>query len=157
MENLRGGVLHAKSSCDLLRDRKQADNLKYAAKHKLVTISTSYQHDILAHVMQMCKSSSDSDTEFVRSVEAAPEPICMLAANQQLLDMKHFCTGDASSVLSIDPTFNLGPFSVMPVMYRNALMEIVRSKTSPISLGPVLIHQTKTMKPFHYSVSTLIH
>ena len=61
VENLRGGVLNARSSCDLPHDQRQVDNLKHAVTAKLET-SSSYQHDILAHVMQMCKDSSNSDT-----------------------------------------------------------------------------------------------
>jgi len=56
------------------------DNLKHTAK--LVTAS-SFQHDILAHVLQMCKDTKGTDAEFVRSIEAAPEPMCVLATNQQ--------------------------------------------------------------------------
>ena len=58
--------------------------------------ASSFQHDILAHVMQMCKDTKGTDAEFVRSVEAAPEPMCVLATNQQLVDMERFCTGDSS-------------------------------------------------------------
>ena len=83
--------------------------------------------------------------------------MCVLTTNQQLLDMERFCTGDTTSVLSVDPTFNLGPFSATPVTYQNLLMEIVRNKSSPIMLGPVLIHQTKMLRQFHYFASTLIH
>ena len=62
----------------------------------------------------MCKESYGTEEEFVRAVEATPEPMCVLATNQQLSDMERFCTGEESSVASIDPTFNLGPFSVAP-------------------------------------------
>ena len=66
--------------------------------------------------MQMCKVSSGGETAFVRS-ECAPEPMCILATDQQLVDMERFCTGDASSVLSVDPTFNLGTFYATPTTY----------------------------------------
>lgn len=57
----------------------------------------------------MCKKSSGSQV-YVRSVEAAPEPMCILTTDQQLSDMERFCTNDPFSVVSVDPTFNLGPF-----------------------------------------------
>ena len=74
-----------------------------------------------------------TDAEFFRSVEAAPEPMCILASRQQLVDMEHFCTGDSSCVLSVDPTFNLEPFSITPITYQNLLVETVRNKQSNIA------------------------
>ena len=43
--------------------------------------------------------SSGSDA-FIRSVEAASEPMCVLATNQQLSELPTF--------FYVDPTFNLG-------------------------------------------------
>ena len=71
------------------------------------------------------------------------------------MDIEHFCTGEPSGVLSIDPTFNLGPFYVTPMTYHNLLVTTPR-KNNPILLGPILIHKTKTFQPFHYLGSTLI-
>ena len=93
----------------------------------------------------MCKESYGTEEEFVRAVEAAPEPMCVLATIQQLSDMERFCTGEESSVASIDPTFNLGPFSVTPITYHNLLVKTTRNGNHPILLGPVLVHQTKTL------------
>jgi hypothetical protein len=58
--------------------------------------------------MQKCKE----DSAYIRSVEAAPEPMCILATDQQLTDLERFCTGDHFGIICIDPTFNLGPFYV---------------------------------------------
>ena len=63
----------------------------------------SHSHtDVLAHVTQMCKESSECETPFVRSVECAPESVFILATDQQLVDTERFCTGDVSSVFSVD-------------------------------------------------------
>ena len=75
--------------------------------------------------------------------------------NQQLTDLERFCTASPSSVLSVDPTFNLGPFYVTPTTYHNLLVKTSKGN-HPITLGPILIHQTKTFQPFHYFASTLI-
>ena len=104
----------------------------------------------------MCKDSYGTEEEFVHAVEAAPEPMCVFATNQKLLDMECFCTGEESSVASIDLTFNLGPFSITPITYHNLFVKTTRNGNHPILLGPVLIHQTKTQRPFHYFASTLI-
>lgn len=111
----------ANSACDLPRNRKQVHNLKYTYSGKnhpnLPSTSSLPRTDVLAHVMQICKESSNSGAVFTRSVEAVPEPMCVLATDQQLVDIERFCTGDPSSVLSIDPMFNLGPFNVTPTTY----------------------------------------
>lgn len=144
----------AKSACDLPQSRKQAENLKYSTKNPSPTSSISHA-DVLAHVMQLCKESTGSDAVFVRSVEAAPEPMCVLATYQQLVSIEQFCTGNPSSVLSIDPPFNLGAFYVTPTTYHNLLVETTGGN-NPILLRPVLIHQTKTFRPFHSLASALI-
>ena len=97
--------------------------------------------DVLAHVMQMCEDSYGSDDVFVQSVEAAPEPMCVLATKQQLVDIERFCTSEPSSVLGVDTTFNLGSFYVTPVTYHNLVVTTARRK-NPILLGPILIHKT---------------
>ena len=146
----------AKSACDLPRNRQQVKNLKCSLKNGQSSSNESHSNtDVLAQVMQMCKESSGGETAFVRSVECAPEPMCVLATDQQLVDMERFCTGDVSSVLSVDPTFNLGTFYVTPTTYHNLLVE-TNGDNNPILLGPILIHQTKTFRPFHYFASTMI-
>ena len=143
VENILGGVMCAKLGCDLPCNQKQVKNLKYNSSGPRST-----QTDVLTHVMQMCKESYRSEDVFIQSVEAAPEPMCVLATKQQLLDIERFCTGEPSSVLSIDPTFNLGPFYVTPTTYHNLLVTTPRGN-NPILLGPVLIYKTKTFRPFH--------
>ena len=106
--------------------------------------------------MRLCKDSISTDDVFIRSVEAAPEPLCVLATKQQLVDLERFCTGAENfSVLSVDPTFNLGPFYVTPLTY-NALTMRTTGGTHPSLLGPILVHQTKTFHAFYYFASTLI-
>jgi len=40
--------------------------------------------------------------------------MCVLATQCQLTDTKRFTTGEHFSILTVDPTFNLGPFNVTP-------------------------------------------
>ncbi len=69
-----------------------------------------------------------------------------------MLDLERFCTGSTSSVLSMDPTFNSGPFYVT---CKNLMVENDRGY-NPALLGPILIHQTKPFSPFYYLASSLI-
>jgi hypothetical protein len=154
IENKFGGVMNASSSCELPRDRRQI----YNAKQKLVADqekSLFSSKDTLACVMQKCKETALTGDAFIRSVQAAPEPLCVLATNQQLFDMERFCTSSLSCVLSVDPTFNLGNFYVTPVTYHNLLVNNKNGK-HPIICGPILIHRTKTFEPFYYFATTLI-
>ena len=157
VENKMGGVMHAQSCCDLPRDRRQVYNFKNAEKVKQESCVMAHgisQTDTLAHIMNTCKQENGINA-FIRSVEAAPEPMCVLATDQQLTDLERFCTGNESSVLFVDPTYNLGPFYVTPTTFRNLTVE-TKQNSHPILLGPILVHQTKTFRPFHYFASTLI-
>ena len=78
-----------------LENRRQIYNAKQASKINSETHSSLSgsvpQSDTLVHVMQVCKetsSSMDAFIAFIQSVEAAPEPMCVLATNQQLADPK---------------------------------------------------------------------
>ena len=147
VENKAGGILGAKAGCDLPRNRQQVYNAKKS--HKT-------QSDTLAEIMRVCKETIATSDAFIQSVEAAPEPMCVLATPQQLTDLERFCTAERFCVLSADPTFNLGPFYVTPLTYQNLLMQSVKSANHPLMLGPVLVHQTKTFHAFSYLASTLV-
>ena len=114
VENLKGGIMNASSSCDLPRDRKQVYNFKQNVEVHDIS-------DALSEVMLACKQSETSGDKFIQSIEAAPEPMVVVCTDQQLADLERFCTGEAYSVVSADPTFNLGKFYVTPITYRNIL------------------------------------
>ena len=156
IENQMGGVSGAKAGCDLPRNRQQIYNAKkFPVSNKGGNVPLPGR-DTLAEVMRLCKETVTTDQAFIRCVEAAPEPLCVLATNQQIKDLERFCTADSFCVLSVDPTFNLGPFFVTPLTYSQKLTRSKRG-THPLLLGPVLIHQTKTFHAFYYFASTLVH
>jgi hypothetical protein len=76
--------------------------------------------DTLAHIMYNCKETSSNPDGFLQSVEAAPAPMTVLASRQQLADVeRYYCSSSRSSVISIDPTYNLGNFYVTLTTFRN--------------------------------------
>ena len=89
--------MNAWSGCDLPRNRKQVYSLNSAMKSsqlKFASVSSGISRiDVLAQVMQMCKETSGSQA-YVRSVEAAAEPMCVLSTDQQLADLERFATQD---------------------------------------------------------------
>ena len=107
--------------------------------------------------MLQCKSTDpNSDTAFVRSVVAAPEPMAVLALNCQLNDMVRFLTDPNHIIMGIDPTFNFGDFNVTPIAFRYLLLEHKKQGHSPIILGPLLVDQQKKFCSYHFLASTLI-
>ena len=109
----------------------------------------------LLSVMAMCKESMRKNEDpFVRIVTYAPEPMSILCTNAQLLDIEHFCTDH--TVLSVDPTFNLGDFSLTVTSYRNLLFKNYRTKNHPVMIGPMLVHRKKLFRSYHFLASSLV-
>lgn len=83
VENIKGGMMKADRSCDLPRNRRQIYNMKSISKVDSTSLAHNMpRNDTLAQVMMMCKETVSSSDAFVRCVEAAPEPMCILATNQ---------------------------------------------------------------------------
>jgi len=93
---------------------------------KITSTSCSITHgntrDMLYIVMEqfMC---AEKHEKFVQDATCAPEPMAVLTTDQQLNGLVRFCCQPFEfGVLGIDPTFNLGEFSVTPVVYRHLLV-----------------------------------
>ena len=94
---------------------------------------------------------------FIRDVKASPDPALVLVTDQQLNDLVKFCTSpDEFTVITVDPTFNLGDFDVTPLMYRHLFLRSERTRKSPVFVGPMLIHYRKDFATFLYFASTLV-
>ena len=132
-----GGVLKARSLGSI---PKSCSQVRY---HQAKNKEKPSESDSLFTVMLQCKSTNpNSDDAFVRSVVAAPEPMAVLATNQQLKDMVRFLTDPQQhTVMGIDPTFNFGEFNVTPIAFCYLLLEHRKEGHSPIILGPILVHQ----------------
>jgi len=90
-------------------------------------------------------------------VQAAPDAMCLLANSRQLNDMARFCTDpNQCCVFGIDPTFNLGEFSVTVITYRHLQLMDRQTKRPPILVRPMLIQQKKTMESYHFLASGIV-
>lgn len=106
--------------------------------------------------MELCKLQ-DGKYKFVRTVTACPEPTFSLSTDQQLDDLVHFCTNpNEFCMLSIDPIFTLRDFSITCITYCNVLVTDIRTSQSPIMLGPMFVHQIKSIELYNFFASTLI-
>ena len=67
----------------------------------------------------MCQTGISSNGEsFVRCVQAVPELMCILCADEQLKEMIRNCTDTyLFSPIGIDPTFQVGDFFITPMKY----------------------------------------
>ena len=102
-----------------------------------------------------CKRQGDNAT-FIRTGKLAPEPSCVFATNRQLHDIARFCCDPFQySPLTIDPTFNLGPYNVTIVTYKHLILKNRRDGSNPCLLGPVMIHSRKTRESYSQLCTTM--
>ena len=72
----------------------------------------------------MCLKAKSGSEKIVQSAQAAPEPMAVLALEQQLINLERFYTcEDGFTVAGFDPTFNCGKFSVRVMVYKNLLLQ----------------------------------
>ena len=147
-----GDIVGQKSSGSRLRNTQQVCNIRRQLKMKQ---GGDCQ---LAEAMELCKTGmSGSGQDFVRSVQAAPEPMCILATDQQLDEMMRNCTDPTAFVpMGVDPTFKLGKFFVTPIVFPLQMLVAKRTGKSPIYMGAMLVHQSLKFSSFHYFVSQII-
>lgn len=154
----KGGIMKAASVGQLPRNYQQVSNLRrdVAAKPNLPLCSAKGTRDPLFMVMEQSKLCK-SQEKFVRIVTASPEPMSVLATDQQLHDLVRFATNPSKHcIVSIDPTFSLGDFSVTCLSYRNLLVTDPRTGECPILLGPLLVHQRKLFETYHFFAASLV-
>ena len=147
-----GDVVGQSSSGSRLRNLRQVTN----AKRKLKLDSGCKSE--LAETMEKCKTGlGPSGVSFVRCVEAAPEPMCILATDRQIHEMVHNCTDTSAFVpIGVDPTFKLGKFYVTPIVFPLRMLVSKETGKSPVYLGPLLIHQSQKFTAYRYFASQLV-
>lgn len=147
-----GGVKKIQNPADVL-NTEQLRDFKYRKDPKSA-ISTKGT-DELSTLIDMAKNDMG---HFVCEVKQFPEPLIVLATDQQLIDLERFCT-DSNEYwpMSVDPTFKLGKFNVTPITFRNLTLSTnAYSYQSPIVMGPVLIHYSKTEPIYTTFFQTLL-
>ena len=150
-----GGVTNTHSLSELPRDRRQAINLK-SHNHCTSGIASSKQKDLVYDLLEQHFGSLNN---FVRNVSFDDSVSCVLFTDQQLYDIDRFCANMGStntSVLGVDPTFNLGEFYVTVTTYENLLLINRKIGKHPVFIGPILIHQRRTYENYFYFASELL-
>ena len=80
-------------------------------------------------------------------IKTLHEPGIVVAVDSQLDDLVQFCTNENNfGILTIDPTFSLGPFDVTVITYRHLILECRRTNNHPAFIGPVMVHFKKSFQ-----------
>ena len=84
-----------------------------------------------------------SESDFVHNVCFDDS---VVGLEQQFNDIGHFCACNdptRGSVLSINPTFNLGDFYVTTTTHEHMLLKNRKTGKHPVFIGPVMVHQNR--------------
>ena len=114
--------------------------------------SVDHKDEFVA-ILQKCKV--DTDDPFIRCIQAVPEPACILATDHQLKQMEVNCADENFSIVTVDPTFNLGEFYVTPMVFMQKKFVRKHTEQHPICLGPLLIHQRMNYSSYCYFATQL--
>ncbi len=132
--------------------------IAYNAKshsHSTSGIASNQQKDLVYDLLEQHYGSLKT---FVRTVSFGDSVTFVLATDEQLADIQRFCCDRGStnsSVLGIDPTFNLGDFYVTVTTYENVMLRSQKTGRHPVFVGPMFVHQRRTY--FQFASDLLKH
>ena len=108
-------------------------------------------------LLNECKiQERDPKTAFVRDVRVGAEPFCVVGTNRQLNDLKRFCCNPLEyRPLTVDPTFDFGPYNVTPISYQHLMVLRREDGNHPTMIGPVFLHEKKTQSTYSLFGGTL--
>lgn len=142
VEEAVGRLEHCKSKGSLPRNENQAKYLKIAGKENV--------SDPILEITQKMKLESveDCTDKFIRCYSLDEDsPKVILFTNDQVDDIVNFCCNDVDghrSLLYVDITFQLGPFFVMMLTYKNTTLYTKRDPaTCPLMVGPMMLCMLK--------------
>jgi hypothetical protein len=91
---------------------------------------------------------TDTPNSSIHFVECIPELSVLLFNNQQKTDIQRFCENFAGCVMGVDTTFNVGDYLTTITTFRHGLLVDKKTCESPVMIGPVLLHQSKTKRSY---------
>ena len=135
--------MNAQSAGVIPRDQKQAYNMK---QQTAGCARQSNTNDVLGSLLAMANEERwcDGQTTFIRSIQTHPNPLfIVLGSSTEFENLEAYCTSElVSSVSTVDPTFNIGKYSVTPVTYQDLLLVSKRTGEHPICIGPILMYES---------------
>ena len=141
-----GGVQHASSPCELLRNEWQVSYIHSKSKASSVSSQGGVIDPLADQVFAMMQSALVTVFgSLCKKLGLLLNLLFVVARDRQLDDLGRFCAiPDGFSVLTVDPTFNLGDFDVAPTTYRHRLLISTCSGKNPVMICPLMIHYQKT-------------
>ena len=137
-----GGPTHASNPGVLPRGKKQVSDAKFArnsADDPVNDLLVYARHKENSPVLHHCDVPTDT---------------WVLGTEVMCSDISHFITSEKLSYpLSIDPTFNMGPFEVTPVVYKHLFLKSRRTGKNPIFLRLTMLHHRKTVENYRIHLS----
>ena len=143
-----GGISSCLGFGQLPRNRQQSSDLKQNRNYGVneepnsKNISGKRRVDDPWYLLfnEAKRQSKDRKSAFICNVIVANEPLCVLATDRQLNDLKRFCCNETKfRPFSVDPTFDIRQFNVTPISYEHLLLETKRDGKHPTMIGPVCI------------------
>ncbi|XP_031565581.1 uncharacterized protein LOC116300780, partial [Actinia tenebrosa] len=148
-----GGLLGSTSTSCEPRNPRQV----YNAIASFVNKKKDEDKDEIFQLLMQLKEDNASEGGFIQEVTFGKTPEVIVAFEQQVTDITRFCTNQTRfSIMSIDPTFNLGKFFVTLTTYKHPMLLLKESQESPVFLGPSFIHMQQTTQNYYGFLSYLI-
>ena len=96
---------------------------------------------------------------YIRILRVTPKPACILTAEQQIKDLKRFCTSNTltPSVFCVDPTLNIGDYYVTATTYKHVVLTDVKYGGHPTILGPCKLHMKRKQESHNFLASSLVY
>lgn len=92
----------------------------------------------------------------MRDIGVLTELTVFLCYPQQKKDLIRFCSKTNKSILSIDTTFNIGPYYLTVCVYRHPFLINEETNAPPAMIGPAFIHQKREALSYHKFASNLV-
>ena len=142
-------------SSEAPRDFKQVRNIKQQQQQQKPQ-NLGKKSNLADEVLEVISMVDTS--EFVQQVcklkGKMPNFVCF--TDQQRDDLKFFLSQKSGFPVGVDRTFNLGPFYVTALVYKN--LRVVRSdypSNHPLTLGPVFLHRDANFEAYNYFFSAI--
>ena len=145
------GVLGFESLGDIPQGRKQVENVKFNSK----PVPRRPKDELC----DLVKKSKLESKPYIRILRVTPKPACILAAEQQIKDLKRFCTSNTltPSVFCVDPTFNIGDYYVTATTYKHLILTDVKYGGHPTMPGPCMLHMKRKQESHNFLASSLVY
>ena len=142
-------------STEAPRDFKQVRNIKQQQKthQKSNPGKSANLADEVLEVISMV-DTCDFVQQVCKSKGKMPNFVCF--TEEQKNDFNFFLSQKSGFPVGVDRTFNLGPFYVTALIYKN--LRVVRSddpSNHPLTMGPLFLHKDVDFKAYNYFFSSV--